>query len=258
VSEAHRSLLRFSALAGVLAVGAPGGWLALRLLRAGLTAEALARELSENAELYLYLLLSTSLSFVAFGAILGVLVDRLLASNRRFQEQSITDALTGLRNPRYFRERLEEECRRADRDGTTLGLVMIDLDHFKLVNDRYGHAFGDLTLAHAAKTIARCARASDVVCRIGGEEFALICPRTQLDEAVVVAERIRAALAQTPFSAQSKVAPLTASIGVSVRAPGASPEDALAAADKGLYISKGRGRNRVEAMQSGAVQSSSA
>ena len=123
----------------LLALGAPAGWLCLRVI----DGHQVLGELQQHTGLYFYLLLPTAIVFAAFGALLGLHEERLATANAQLSADALTDALTGLRNLRYFNARLDEEQAVRERDGTELSLLMVDLDHFKLVNDRYGHPEGD-------------------------------------------------------------------------------------------------------------------
>jgi diguanylate cyclase (GGDEF)-like protein len=226
----------YGLVGALLALGAPLGWLALQLLTGKLQGSA-EHELSVHLWLYAYLTLGTMVAFTLFGVVVGAITDKLLAANRRLEELVVTDSLTSLRNRRYFRDRLVSECARAGRGEGPLALVVIDLDHFKQLNDALGHSLGDLALTRAAQHLATSCRISDVACRIGGEEFALICPDTSLANAVDVAERIRLGM-----RAASR---LTASFGVSVWRPSQSADELFKAADTALYEAKEAGRNRV-------------
>ena len=239
----HPSMWRYSALGAALALTAPAGWWLWMAVTRGWSGAA--EDLLSHAPLYAYLLIGTMVAFAMFGAILGRLNDRLRTANTALREQAITDALTGLRNSRYFHERIAQECARSDRDGTPLGLIMVDLDRFKEINDVFGHAFGDRVLAQAAGIMQRTARVSDVVCRVGGEEFAVLCPGTLLEDALAVAERIRSALERHEHAFGNHRAHLTASFGVAVRWPDTSAEAIYQAADQALYQAKALGRNRV-------------
>lgn len=158
------------------------------------------------------------------------------------------DGLTGLWNRAYFTQRWEEEHGRHQRHGHPLTLALIDLDHFKSINDTYGHPAGDAVLQGMASILQREARASDVPCRFGGEEFALILPDTSPENAGTVCERIRAAVEATtwPRHPERKV---TCSIGLAgaAESPGSCPsaESWIEAADRALYMAKKGGRNRV-------------
>ena len=233
------------ALLGVaFSLGAPLGWLGLRF--ASQPGLSLPEELSTHSGLYAYLLVGTGLAFAAFGAVLGLMADRLAQAGRRFEEAALTDVLTGLRNQRYFQERLEAECARAERDGKPLSLISADLDLFKQVNDSCGHPYGDQVLQHAARIIQQSARLGDVCCRVGGEEFSIICPGASGDDAARIAERIRRALEVTPLPTHPhSPGRVTASLGVSSREPGERSESLLGQADGALYQAKRNGRNQV-------------
>ena len=239
----HPLSIRFALLGALLALGAPGGWLLLQLWPPG---SSLLVELQEHAGLYIYLLLGTGTAFTLFGATLGVLTDRVWQANAHLETLARTDPLTGLYNTRFFHTEFERECQRADRERTPLGLIVIDLDHFKRVNDERGHPFGDKALIHAAGLMARCARGSDLACRIGGEEFAIICPGADLADVAGVADRIRREIEAMPVRGDGFEWPLTASFGVAMRTPGMAPGAAFRLADGALYQAKARGRNRVE------------
>jgi diguanylate cyclase (GGDEF)-like protein len=158
------------------------------------------------------------------------------------------DALTGVLNRRRFLEIAEEELERARRYGRPLSMIALDLDHFKDVNDNLGHAAGDDVLAALARILQDQMRRQDVVGRIGGEEFAVILPETTGDDALDLAERIRACLGAVKLAAGGVPLTVTASLGVAeVRRSDQSAEDALQRADAALYQAKRRGRDRVEA-----------
>jgi two-component system, cell cycle response regulator len=165
-----------------------------------------------------------------------------------------TDVLTGWHNRRYLQSRLKEELARSQREGVPLSCLVFDVDHFKAVNDNYGHGVGDEVLRQLARRIEGEVRSSDVSARYGGEEFVLLLPRTSLETGRVLAERIRSAVAGRPFHVAPEVAPLTVtiSIGLAAYEPGAAPEDPLivgerliARADLALYEAKSAGRNMV-------------
>ncbi|MHB8418458.1 MAG: GGDEF domain-containing protein [Myxococcales bacterium] len=245
-----RRPLAYALVGLALSSGAPLGWLAFRALAGGLgkgpLPAAAVSEVAAQAELYAYLLASTAVAFSAFGAALGRLIEQRDAANRRLLVLAVTDAVTGLRNARDFHERLAQEWARAHRQRIPLSLIMADIDHFKEVNDRLGHAEGDRALAHVAAIIQGNVRLSDVACRIGGEEFGIICPDSGLAASRAVAERIRAALAGTSFSpARGGSESVTASFGVAE--DGADADQLFRAADAALYVSKKAGRNRVTA-----------
>jgi diguanylate cyclase (GGDEF)-like protein len=160
------------------------------------------------------------------------------------------DALTGIANRRHFDQTLVHEWRRARRSQTALSLLMIDVDHFKLYNDRYGHQAGDHCLRELAQELARCfQRSGELLARYGGEEFVVIQAGSSADEARHSAEMARQAIEQKVIPhAASPVAPVvTISIGVATLLPSgqSAPEQLLAAADQALYAAKRGGRNRV-------------
>ena len=158
-----------------------------------------------------------------------------------------TDTLTGLYNFRYFREMLNKEMEQTQRAGRPTGLIMIDLDHFKAINDEWGHEGGNQALMLAARVFRQAVRLSDIVCRYGGEEFAIILPQTTLPTAVNVAERVRQWLAQSTVDFDGQQFAITASFGVGIFSPGQqmTAEAFIDSVDQYLYQAKQQGRNRV-------------
>ncbi|GAB4122159.1 MAG: hypothetical protein Fur0040_02620 [Sideroxydans sp.] len=173
----------------------------------------------------------------------------LSEANQRLQRQALTDALTGLPNRRHAIERLEQEWALTVRGERKLSCLMVDIDHFKAVNDRHGHQVGDLALKQVADILRRAARTQDVVCRYGGEEFLVICPDTPCEAAVQCAERLRLNVAAEALPlADGATLDLTISIGVGCKDERtATLEDLLIQADNRLYAAKAGGRNRVVA-----------
>lgn len=176
------------------------------------------------------------------------------AVNRaRLQRSGFTDVLTGWNNRRYLQIRLHEELARARRDQTTLTCLMIDIDHFKRINDDYGHAAGDEALRVIAQCIESQVRVSDVAARFGGEEFVVLLPATEADSGLRLAERIRLAVSAEPFNpGAARKRTITASVGVASAAPQPDHEDLkslgeslLARADVALYAAKSGGRDQV-------------
>lgn len=155
-----------------------------------------------------------------------------------------TDGLTGLLNRRTFNTVLDRRFREADRYRRPLSLLLLDIDHFKKVNDTHGHPAGDAVLRGVARIAQRCARETDAVARYGGEELALILPETDADGARAVAERIRKAVEAAQHPTEQGAVRVTVSIGVATQGP--SPEEMVEGADKALYRAKQGGRNRVE------------
>jgi diguanylate cyclase len=171
--------------------------------------------------------------------------------NRRLQELSDTDQLTGLRNRRFLDGLLEREWARSRRYGHHMAVLLIDVDHFKRVNDEHGHLTGDRCLQVLAGCIQGALRQmSDHAARYGGEEFFVVLPETDLPGAIVVAERIRAKVEATPIVDHDSILKITVSIGVAHLAPDAvieGVETLVQLADTALYQSKAGGRNRVTA-----------
>ena len=159
-----------------------------------------------------------------------------------------TDALTGLLNRRRFLEVAEEELERSRRYGRPLSIIGLDLDHFKDVNDRLGHAAGDAVLRTLGQVLRDEARRYDIAGRLGGEEFAIVLPETSIEDAIVLSERFRTQLSATTVVANGAALAVTASFGVAEVLPtDLSVEDAMGRADQALYRAKRAGRDRVEA-----------
>lgn len=187
----------------------------------------------------------------------------LIVKNRELSEVSSRDALTGLYNRSFVIEKLDSELNRALRHGSPMSLLMLDVDHFKNVNDTFGHAAGDLVLQAIGKLLRDSCRVYDIPGRYGGEEFCILLPETRLGNTNVVAERIRSRLATTELATGGTSIHVTVSIGI---AGLDSPEDVdevtpsalIDRADRALYTAKNRGRNRIElwdaALLSGAVE----
>jgi diguanylate cyclase (GGDEF)-like protein len=182
----------------------------------------------------------------------------LSLKNRALTDLSSRDALTGLYTRWYVLEKIEAEMNRALRHGASLSLMMLDLDHFKQVNDSYGQSTGDHVLQAVGQVLRDCCRVYDIPGRYGGEEFCLMLPDTKVDRTVPVAERIRSRLETTPFHANGHSLKVTVSIGVAGLE--SVPEEALYGAsslieraDRALGAAKDRGRNRTELWSSSMV-----
>ena len=172
-------------------------------------------------------------------------VDRLRRQVAELSELVSTDALTGLFNFRHFKTVLQAEMDRSKRSGIPTSLVMVDADHFKAVNDTYGHEIGNQALQHLAEILRSEVRTTDIVCRYGGEEFAMVFPETHLNLAVKVADRIREEVASTPLHTDSGEISLTVSMGASVymKTSVIDIDDFIESVDKYLYEAKQSGRN---------------
>jgi diguanylate cyclase (GGDEF)-like protein len=170
---------------------------------------------------------------------------------RQMYESALRDGLTKAFNKKYFGDRLESEFTYSIRHGSPLTLVMFDIDHFKKINDTYGHQGGDTVLSELSALMQMSLRAEDVFARYGGEEFAIICRGSDLAQGQVVGERLRRAAESRTFSHDGKVISITISVGLA-GLPDAAIKDAAAlvsAADAALYKSKQGGRNRVSVHQ---------
>jgi diguanylate cyclase (GGDEF)-like protein len=171
----------------------------------------------------------------------------LAALARRFRAESTIDPLTGLYNRRHLESALQRELRRAQRERQSVGIILLDLDRFKSLNDRFGHVAADTALQAVAKLLRSRLRAYDAACRYGGEEIVIILPGSRSADTVALAEQLRAAIEQLVIEHRgTRLSQITASFGVS-----SYPEDAvdprllLEAADAALYVAKAAGRNRV-------------
>jgi diguanylate cyclase (GGDEF)-like protein len=177
-------------------------------------------------------------------------VSDLVRSAEEMTALAMKDALTGIYNRRHFMTRLDDEWKRFRRYQRPMSMLMLDIDHFKAVNDRYGHDIGDQIIVAVAGLCVIQTRDSDVAARIGGEEFAILLPETALKDAHIVAERLRAAVAAHPVASNAGPVPLTVSIGTACAdAQCSDPTVLMKRADEALYAAKHGGRNCVAAMQ---------
>ncbi len=178
---------------------------------------------------------------------LNIALQELEAANQELARKNTIDELTGLNNRRFYDQKILAEFRRSKRNLTPLSLVLIDIDHFKQVNDTYGHQAGDLCLQHLAKIIKEnLKRSTDIGCRYGGEEFCLIIPDTDTLGAIELAENLRQKVSIANFEFEQQSIKITISCGVATytQEDDASPEKLFAAADKALYKAKSNGRNQ--------------
>jgi diguanylate cyclase (GGDEF)-like protein len=180
----------------------------------------------------------------------------LAVANRKLHEAALSDVLTGLPNRRYAFQRLDEEWSEASRHDRPLSCIMADIDHFKRVNDTFGHDVGDVVLRETAAVIRHVLRRSDVVCRIGGEEFLIICPSTGALAAGQCAERVRQEVEKRVVREGAFEGRVTISLGVAIRDNKMKdPSELLKAADQAVYAAKRDGRNRVHCEQAAAILS---
>lgn len=172
-------------------------------------------------------------------------VTELAASEQRLIELNIKDALTGIYNRRYLEAHLTIECERHTRYSRKMSLIMFDIDHFKKVNDTYGHQCGDLVLKTIATKISKLARNTDYLVRYGGEEFCCILPETSANDALNLAERFRSHIAKLVMDNKEDKIQVTISLGIAELHGGETPDQLLKRADDALYEAKNTGRNRV-------------
>jgi two-component system, cell cycle response regulator len=175
--------------------------------------------------------------------------DDLRAVNQQLAEMSITDPLTGLYNRRYLMERFHEEMERARRYQFPIACLMVDVDNFKTINDRFGHAVGDYVLEQVAVAMKNSNRVVDILTRYGGDEFFIILPQTEQGGAYTVAERLRAAVEESRLIRSQPQERVTLSIGVAAFPGGQTGKaaDLLKSADEALYRAKQNGKNQVQA-----------
>jgi diguanylate cyclase (GGDEF)-like protein len=168
---------------------------------------------------------------------------------KEFEKLLVRDYLTGLYNRKFFMERLHEELTWAGRYSEPLSFIILDIDHFKKINDTYGHSCGDEVLKRLSKTLVESLRAHDVVARYGGEEFVVLLANTGPDDAITVGEKLRVAVQETEFYCGEDTAklPVTISIGISSTDGDFDPvaDSLIIRADHALYEAKAAGRNRV-------------
>jgi len=169
----------------------------------------------------------------------------LLLANERLKNMSVTDALTGAFNRRCLLDAMAAECERIARGGATMSVLMLDLDHFKNINDLYGHAAGDAVLCEFVSRSLELVRKTDMVCRYGGEEFVVLMPSMTCEGAALLAQRLCRSIAATPVPFQGQLIKVTVSIGVTSYCHPQGVEALLARADEMMYAAKRAGRSRV-------------
>ena len=187
---------------------------------------------------------------------LNIALQELEQANQELAELNTRDELSGLYNRRYYNQKITAEFRRCKRNLTPLSLIIVDIDHFKNINDQYGHQVGDLCIETVAKHIqSYMKRISDVGCRYGGEEFCLILPDTELAGAVALAENIRQKVPVINYQEQQIAVHVSCGISCYQQEQDASPDMLFAAADKALYKAKQQGRNQVQQLAISELES---
>lgn len=223
-----------AAQGGVISLVAPLGWFLLNLF-------VFSDARCQSVLLYAYMIGGSCLAFGLFGYIIGSKEDESL-------RLSLLDHNTGIFNARYFHMRMAQEFGTALRNDFPLSLIFIDIDHFKKVNDRFGHPTGDLVLKTVAQEITAMVRTGDVTARVGGEEFAVLLPNTDCDQAFATAERIRKRIKENPIVLPSReTVSITISAGVICRKlfPEHHVTELFELADKALFRAKNMGRDKV-------------
>lgn len=227
-------------------VGVHGAFLLVRplLFKLAAPAEGAQPEAGMVAALSQFVVLESTLAvvLVAFGALM--LTNEFITNELRHLAE--VDPLTNVFNRRAFLTLLDKAISNAQRTQTTLPVLVMDLDHFKKVNDSWGHRAGDDVLRHFVMLAQRCLRKEDVMGRLGGEEFAIFLPNAGAGGAIAVAERLRAMVEAHPVVTEQRSIALTVSVGVTLCAGSESAGTALQRADEAMYLAKERGRNRVE------------
>jgi diguanylate cyclase (GGDEF)-like protein len=206
-----------------------------------------ARNLRDNE------LILAGVCILTIGLLLGIvyflgwrLTGKLERAQRRLTEMATTDELTKLLNRREVMSRLSEQFQRTRRNNEVLGMILLDLDHFKRINDTYGHPFGDIVLSEAAARIRGSVRVYDMVGRFGGEEFLVICPNIDTKALMQLAERLRLAVKAAPISDDRDSVTISVSAGISVlNIDDPTPDMLLSRVDRALYEAKFEGRDRV-------------
>lgn len=233
-----------------LAYGVHGVFLLLRpwLFKLGSTIDG-APDLASQLSHFIILESTVALILMAFGTLMLV-NEHVTQELRRVAEK---DFLTGVFNRRAFLALLEKAGSLAHRTQSALPVLLVDLDHFKQINDRHGHQIGDLALRHFVAVTEGCLRKHDVLGRMGGEEFAIFLPHTLREDAQRVSERLRSLVASQPLMTAQGPVHLTVSIGLAMCHPGEAPENALHRADQAMYQAKEAGRNRVVTLQAASA-----
>lgn len=222
-----------------------GLWGSLLFIGVGLFAFS-QRFTSENQVTNLLILANLGAASLSVTLFSHIYERSRLRNEQRLTELATTDSLTGLANRTRLADVFERELSHARRNGTPLALVFLDIDHFKQINDRHGHKTGDKALRHFADLLSQRLRASDLFCRLGGEEFAVLLPGTSAEQAASIAQSLCERLAATPLELDDGPLPMTLSAGVaSYGKDGGQLDELMQAADRRTYSAKRGGRNRV-------------
>lgn len=207
----------------------------------------IAEALRNHFLFFVFTLSGASLFFAIFGFFLGRRTDVMAGKNRRLNREVLTDPLTGLGNHRFLHERFKIEFRKHRTSRQPISCLMMDLDHFKRINDLCGHPYGDFVLERFASVLKKCVRRGDLATRYGGEEFLVILPNCGQEEVKAVGERIRKETEKQVFTHLQKRVPLTVSLGAvtSYESSGVNYRKLIALSDRALYNAKDKGRNRL-------------
>ncbi len=203
-----------------------------------------------RAQAIVYAVYSSAYALIIVGFLASVLTEY----QHHLIQLATEDPLTRLLNRRGLADALAVSLATASRQGFSTSAIMIDIDHFKKVNDNFGHDTGDQVIRLTADTLTRMARASDVIARIGGEEYLLILPHTALESAQVLAERIRSTIDEHPIQVHRQTIHITVSLGVACVEGAVNLDELTEAADRAMYLAKRGGRNRVASVEHKPVQ----
>ena len=247
-----RSLrLLYTIIGLLLGIGAPIGAFIIRYLFFQQVHAAPLADLAANRFFYAYQLIGSCLAFMISGFVAGVRAEQLRDAESFYHALSEHDALTGLYNARAFRSRYARLLERAARTGTAVSLLLIDVDHLKQVNDRYGHATGNKVLMHVANALRDAKRAEDSAARWGGDEFAILLDGADANSARRVADNALEHVKAKPV-AFSRGLTVTITIGACTATHVTADADLFAAADRALYRAKREGRDRVASVELGS------
>ncbi len=231
-------------LALILAYPIKRNWAVLSITALGVGCTILGKLFEEESENGLGGMLNRGTAILALCAF-GFLLWRITSVERVLFRLSTSDALTGALNRRHFMSLMSREQKRADRYGATFSLLMLDIDHFKRINDTYGHQTGDEAIRRMAKTCLDHLRPTDMLCRYGGEEFIVTLTHTEEAGAQIAAERMREAVTKIEIASGDQIVRYTVSIGVCTFVPRAELKQVIECADQALYAAKQGGRNQV-------------